>query len=583
MMDKLLYLHRNKCLPPGAVALYLPTEEGRNLIKFSQQFDNAAWFKTRTTIVPNAAIAPDGTMTADKLVETVANDSHSVGCSEVMPGTVSIQFTFSVYLKAAERTSARLSLARNTISFGFDLATGQLLGPSGAITGAIQDVGDGWYRCSVTALSHASVTGEVAQVYLAVDGSRTYVSDDVSGVYIWGAQIEQGSVATTYYPTTDKQILKDYANRSRNLLLPNQANGGEDGTVAGFVSILTGITLSSDATEHWQGSRSIKVAIPVPVLGGGVQTYLPGCRCLPDRTYTISGYIKGATGTVRPQLYCYTDAGSYITRIEGGLITLNGEWQRFVITSVTPSTCRVISMGVLVSGTAQALTFYIDGLQIEEGAVATEWQAPPNHGVLGSALGADTNDPTWTGQGLAFTTDDYATIPELLAGATEATVIMAMNVTADVAAAGYLSISGSDENPSLFTLSLRRGAAPGPSGDFLNLSVSDGTARTGLDTNLVGIDGGTSQYRAVTARYVGGTKMDLGFAPGPYALQTTAVPATLNAAPLGMMTIGRSDASNLTGGMAALGVWRRHLSDAEVAQAYAHLKGYLAKFGVMLQ
>jgi hypothetical protein len=53
---------------------------------------------------------------------------------------------------------------------------------------------------------------------------------------------------------------------------------------------------------------------------------------------------------------------------------------------------------------------YVDGLQLEEGASATAWDAPPNIGILGSTTAADTNDPTWTGQGLTYGADDYNVI-----------------------------------------------------------------------------------------------------------------------------------------------------------------------------
>ncbi len=45
------------------------------------------------------------------------------------------------------------------------------------------------------------------------------------------------------------------------------------------------------------------------------------------------------------------------------------------------------------------------------GQVLTDYSPYGNHGVLGSTSGADTNDPTWTAQGLSFITDDYVNVP----------------------------------------------------------------------------------------------------------------------------------------------------------------------------
>ena len=40
-----------------------------NLLLRSEEFDNASWLKLDTTITANAAIAPDGTLTADLITE----------------------------------------------------------------------------------------------------------------------------------------------------------------------------------------------------------------------------------------------------------------------------------------------------------------------------------------------------------------------------------------------------------------------------------------------------------------------------------------------------------------------------------
>ncbi|WP_156920677.1 phage head spike fiber domain-containing protein [Fundidesulfovibrio putealis] len=50
-------------------------EQRTNLLYPSEDFSNAAWTKTRATITANAAVAPDGTMTADKLVEDTTASS----------------------------------------------------------------------------------------------------------------------------------------------------------------------------------------------------------------------------------------------------------------------------------------------------------------------------------------------------------------------------------------------------------------------------------------------------------------------------------------------------------------------------
>ena len=47
-----------------------------NLLKYSEQFDDANWGKGRSSISANVTTAPDGTLTGDKLVETAQLGAH---------------------------------------------------------------------------------------------------------------------------------------------------------------------------------------------------------------------------------------------------------------------------------------------------------------------------------------------------------------------------------------------------------------------------------------------------------------------------------------------------------------------------
>jgi hypothetical protein len=49
----------------------------QNLLLYSQEFDNAAWTKTSTTVTANSTTAPDGTTTADTLIPNTTNTYHA--------------------------------------------------------------------------------------------------------------------------------------------------------------------------------------------------------------------------------------------------------------------------------------------------------------------------------------------------------------------------------------------------------------------------------------------------------------------------------------------------------------------------
>jgi hypothetical protein len=194
----------------------VPATGRRNLLTFTEQFDNAAWTKTSATVTANAAVAPDNTSTADKLVETASNSSHHINAPRTLYDG---QHTYSVYAKAGERSALfwRLFKASNDWAVAvFDLSNGVVSQTANGsdstftvVSSEIESVGGGWYRCSITATSPATTTIPVIHVANAPSGlafngfgEMTYLGDGTSGIFIWGAQLEVGSTATAYQKVT---------------------------------------------------------------------------------------------------------------------------------------------------------------------------------------------------------------------------------------------------------------------------------------------------------------------------------------------------------------------------------------------
>jgi len=192
--------------PTTGESLGLLIEEARtNSLTYSAQFDNAAWNKIDATVTMNTVVAPDGTLTGDKVIASATNNVH-VAYVQNLASSGSI--TISVFAKAGEYTWLFLS-DTNSVANGayFNLATGAL-GTIGAnATATITSVGNGWYRCTVTITATA---GSGIGAYIAnANGGINFTGNGFSGVFLWGAQVEAGSFATSYIPTVASSVTRN--------------------------------------------------------------------------------------------------------------------------------------------------------------------------------------------------------------------------------------------------------------------------------------------------------------------------------------------------------------------------------------
>lgn len=188
-----------------------------NLLTYSEQIDNAAWTKTNSTVTLNSIVAPDGTLTGDKVVEDTTGGFKKVSSQPFSSGLTSgISYTFSVYIKTAGRTWTVLEFQG---AFGggyawFDVANG-VIGSQVNLSGTstITPVGNGWYRCSITDTSTGTGSGtSQVNVYVSTNNSvTTYTGDGTSGAYVWGAQLEASSTAGAYLKTEATAVSTAYA------------------------------------------------------------------------------------------------------------------------------------------------------------------------------------------------------------------------------------------------------------------------------------------------------------------------------------------------------------------------------------
>jgi hypothetical protein len=158
-----------------------------------------AWNLGNCTITANATTSPDGTQNAGKIVGSVGTSDKFI---RVFPTYAAESNAFSFYAKAGEATWAQIIIYDGSNKFGyFNLSTGALGTQNAAFTSSMTDVGNGWYRIKVIYTS-AAFSGQWKIMLSDGDGQVNFTGNGTDGLYVWGAQLEQGaSYPTSYIPT----------------------------------------------------------------------------------------------------------------------------------------------------------------------------------------------------------------------------------------------------------------------------------------------------------------------------------------------------------------------------------------------
>ena len=343
-----------------------------NLFTYSEQFES--WDAgSNTTVIPNAALAPDGSMTADKIYLPEAGGTYI----RQLNATVGIENTFSIWVKAVTPgTNDKFNIQIGDFSSSDFTSTEE------------------WQRFSFTTtplLSKAAIFNEG--------------DNFISNIYVWGAQLEEGTTATDYIPTgatisgAPRFDHDPVTGESLGLLIEegrtnlftyseqfDQWVKGSNTTVTANAAVAPDGTLTADRVQNpSQGSTFI---------GNGTITN--------GITYTVSVYAKAVTPGTDDKFTFNLGGGLFNASSQ---FTATNEWQRFTFTHTPTSTSQPV---INNEGDGFVTDVYFWGAQLETGTFPTSYIPTTNSTVTRSpdiATIEGTNFSSWYNQseGTVFT------------------------------------------------------------------------------------------------------------------------------------------------------------------------------------
>jgi hypothetical protein len=207
---------RFNCNPITGENSGLLVEEARtNMWNFSQDFSAANWPNvpgtTALTRTLDAIVAPDGTMTADEI--KCSSSANSIFALQTNPANTVVDnnafYTLSIFAKAGgwSRIGIRAGASALSHRTTVDLTTGTVLNRTGLVM--VTPFPNDWYRIAITAKMRSTNSTLVLEVHNTVTVQTLEVGDPTNGyIYIWGAQLEKGTSASSYIPTTTTALTR---------------------------------------------------------------------------------------------------------------------------------------------------------------------------------------------------------------------------------------------------------------------------------------------------------------------------------------------------------------------------------------
>jgi hypothetical protein len=288
----------------------------------TNEFTYDAFAGSGASITDNAGISPDGTQNAGLFTEDTATGIHRI--INGTEGTDNVESCFSVYLKANGRASFLLVVfdANDTSNYfqaafseGFTIGSTLAVGNGTVTDSTVEEVGNGWYRVSVSGVANTAGTGGAVSAQVRLRNSsnnQSYTGDGASGAYFYGFQFEAGSTPSSYIPneSTTTRAAETFTIPSANLPWPEPVYTGSE--------LVTNGTFDADSDwtkgTGWTISGG-KANLDTSAAGAGVFTQIyQNVPTTAGKVYAVSADFDTLTNVTDSEIFLRVEVGVILSK-----------------------------------------------------------------------------------------------------------------------------------------------------------------------------------------------------------------------------------------------------------------------------